>query len=123
MTERQRPYTLADLAEAEARYADAKARVDNYDGNNPNRGRSDLRHASDHLTLVTLYLRAQGDLPKPEPTPKQRLEQALDAAFPQARSKDIVEYEGKRYQLRFAPARQSRSRKTVVEWSRWWQEV
>jgi hypothetical protein len=123
MTKRQRPYTLADLAEAEAGYASAQARVDIFDSNNPNRGQSDLRRAGDHLTRVTLYLQAQGDLPKPEPTRQDNLEQALDAAFPQARSKDMVEYEGKRYQLRFAPARMTRLRKRVAKWERWWQAV
>lgn len=116
-------YTLDDLAKADARYAEAKRRVDDYDGNNPNRGRAELRQAGAYLTMVTLHLQATGLLPKPELTEKQKLEQALNEAFPNAASKEIVEYQGKRYQRRFAPAQMSRSRKSVMQWSKWWEEV
>jgi hypothetical protein len=36
---------------------------------------------------------------------------------------EIVTYDGKRYQRRFAPARMSNSRKTVIDWARGWDEV
>ena len=52
-------------------------------------------------------------------TEQEQLNKDLDAKFPNARSKDVVEFEGKRYQLRFSPAVKSRSGR-VKEWDRTW---
>jgi hypothetical protein len=116
-------YTIDDMVAAQAEFDRAQQRVDDYDGNNPNKHRASLDLARLNLHLIVSDLQQHGVIPKPEPTEKQRLSRALDDKFPNARSRDEVEHEGKRYCLRFAPARRSRSRKTVVEWSRWWEEV
>jgi len=44
-------------------------------------------------------------------------------AFPEARSKEIVEYQGKYYQRRYVPLEKSRSRQTVTDWGKDWVEV
>ena len=116
-------YTVDDMVAAQAELDQAQQRVDDYDGNNPNKHRASLDRARLKLQLVVSDLQRRGIIPKPEPTAKQRLSQILDEKFPNARSRDEVEHEGKCYRLRFAPARMSRSRKTVTEWSRWWEEV
>jgi hypothetical protein len=52
-------------------------------------------------------------------TPEEQINKDLDSKFPNARSKEIAEYNGKRYQLRFSPAVKSRSGR-VKEWDRIW---
>ena len=113
-------YTLDDLKEAENVLRRAQERADNYRRNNPDFGQADIRAAQDRLETITLHLKASGALPL---TDEEKLEDELDAAFPDAKSRDTVEHNGKRYQLRFYPARKSRSGKTVTQWDRWWEEV
>jgi hypothetical protein len=117
------PYTVDDMVAAQAELDHARRRFDDYDGNNPNKHRASLDVARLKLQIIISDLQLRGVIPKPEPTEQQRLKQALDDKFPDARSRDEVEYEGKRYRLRFAPARMSRSSKTVMKWTRWWEEV
>ena len=47
----------------------------------------------------------------------------LDERFPWAKSKQVIEYDGKKYQRRFSPLARSRSGKSVVEWGREWRLV
>jgi parvulin-like peptidyl-prolyl isomerase len=112
--ERQ-PYTLADLASAQAAATAAEDHVANTRHNNPNRGRAGLQHARLTLSVIVSDLQARGILPKPEPTAKQLLEKALDTALPNVQSREEVEHEGKRYRRRFAKAKYG--------WDRWWEEV
>lgn len=113
-------YTLDDLKKAKEELRVADARAENSNRNNPDFGQADIRSAQVKVEIITDQLKAAGLLPK---TAKEIFEEGIDAQFPNAKSKEIVEYNGKRYRLRFAPARMSRSRKSVVEWSRWWEEV
>ncbi|HEU5020025.1 MAG TPA: hypothetical protein VFT69_18855 [Pseudolabrys sp.] len=113
-------YTLDDLAEAQRAVEVCENRVDNHRRNNPNYGRADLRRARDHLDLVVTNLKRQGLIPL---TPKEQLDAALNAKFPNAESKLIVTFEGKRYQRRYRPARRSLSGKTVMEWHGSWEPL
>jgi hypothetical protein len=113
-------YTLDDLNKAKDELRVASDRAENSNRNNPNFGRADIRFAQVKVDIITNELKAAGLLPK---TAKDVFEEGIDAQFPNAKSKEIVEYNGRRYRLRFAPARKSRSGKSVVEWSRWWEEV
>jgi hypothetical protein len=72
--------------------------------------------------MIEALLRYVRAVPRPK-TDRQKLEAELDAQFPNAQSREIVEYQGKHYRRRFAPRSVSRSRKTVTEWSRWWEQV
>ncbi|WP_123347210.1 MULTISPECIES: hypothetical protein [unclassified Enterobacter] len=54
---------------------------------------------------------------------KEKLELKLDLAFPNAQSKEVVDFEGKRYQRCFTPLRMSNSRKNVIEWLKSWKEI
>jgi len=65
-------------------------------------------------------LKESGALPKTE---HEKLESELDRLFPNARSKEIVEHEGRRYQRRFTPLERSRSRKSVTAWGKSWDKV
>ncbi len=44
----------------------------------------------------------------------------LDKRYPKAESRQIVEFEGRRYQRRFTPVSKSLSGKTVKEWAKSW---
>jgi len=113
-------YTLEDLEEARAELKRASYRADNHRGNNPDFGQSDIRAARLKVDLIMGELKATGVLPI---TDQERLEAELDKRGPNAKSREMVEHNGKRYQRRFAPAEKSRSRKTVTLWARWWEEV
>lgn len=54
---------------------------------------------------------------------QKALEDTLDALFPNARSRDIVEHSGQRYQKRFAPDTMSSSGRTVRKWKTWWEPL
>lgn len=113
-------YTLDDLKKAQEELRMASDRAASSSSNNINFGQSDIHSAQDMLEIITADLKQTGLLPK---TAKEVLEDEIDKEFPNARSKQIVEHKGRKYQLRFAPARMSRSRQTVKKWLRWWEEV
>lgn len=110
-------YTLEDLEQARAELRAHSDRFDRYSGNNPNKYRSDIDMARMQVELIESSLKASGVLPKSE---QELLEERIDAAFPKARSKDIIEFEGRKYQLRFWPKRKSRSGQ-VKEWAHGWE--
>ncbi len=55
-----------------------------------------------------------------ELTEQERLSQNLDRLYPNARRRQIVEFEGKCYQRVFSPLEKSRSDKSVKVWGREW---
>jgi hypothetical protein len=110
-------YTLDDLLAAERELKRLRTAFDGYSGNNPDKYESDLKAARRDLDFVTDALKRQGTIPWTE---EENLAHVLDAKFPKARSKQVVEHEGERYQLRFSPIEWSRSRKTVARWDRAW---
>lgn len=89
------PYSLADLDAAGAKLEAEEQRWANYTGNNPDKWATDRCQARDKVTAIEASLKASGPLARSE---HELLEQTLDAAFPGARSRQIVEHEGKRYQ-------------------------
>ncbi|BEE04785.1 MULTISPECIES: hypothetical protein [Aeromonas] len=113
-------YTLEDLKKAESDLQDWQRRSDNYDGNNPNKYDSSLKQAKAMVRMIKDQLKADGLLSMSE---SEQLSARLDAAFPYASSKEIVEFEGKKYQRMFYPLQKSRSGKTVTEWGKSWSLV
>jgi hypothetical protein len=105
-------YTLEGLKEAREDLKRWEERC-----NNPNQYQGHINAARSLIRRITRVLKQNGTLPR---TPQEQLDSELDAKFPKARSKDIVEYNGQRYQLRFTPFIRSRSRKTVKEWDHTW---
>ena len=93
-------YTLEDLKKAESDLQDWQRRSDNYDGNNPNKYDSSLKQARAMVRMIKDQLKADGLLSMSE---SEQLSARLDAAFPYASSKEIVEFEGKKYQRMFYP--------------------
>jgi hypothetical protein len=118
--EERMPYTLDDLEKAKAEVERISNWIANSNSNNPDAGQADLRAAMRELRHITASLKATGILPLTE---AEKFNAELDKLFPNAKSKEIVEYQGKKYQRRFYPADKSRSGKTVFEWDKWWEEV
>lgn len=111
---------LDQYEDAKAKLAAIQTRWANYDGNNPEKFRSALREAREQLAAVELELKKGGHI---EMTEAERLPAALDKAFPNARSKEIVTFEGTRFQRRFYPATRSNSGKSVRTWDKGWEIV
>lgn len=113
-------YTLEDYENAKAELASWNERWENYSGNNPDKYQADIKAAERKVRDIERYLKDIGVL---ELTEKEKLEKDLDQAFPGAQSKEVVEYNGKKYRRRYWPIEKSRSRKTVTEWGKSWELV
>jgi hypothetical protein len=110
-------YTLEDLAQAEAelkRWDDAFA---NDSSNNPNKYEAQRRDGRSKVRLITEHLKLSGIIEK---TDAEKLNDELDRLCPNAASKSVVVHNGCKYQVRYFPLVQSRSRKTVKEWGHEW---
>jgi hypothetical protein len=113
-------YTLEDLRAAQAELDSLNRRSDNYSGNNPDKYRTSIGEAGAKVRAIEAELKRTGLL---ERSPQEQLEHELDVAFPKAASKQVVEFNGKRYMRRFTPRRRSLSGKTVKEWTGSWEAV
>jgi len=113
-------YTADDLEKAREALRAWEDRFDRYTGNNLDKYQSDIKAARREVRMIEGALKADGAISLSE---KEQLEKELDAAFPEATSKQIVEHGGRRFQRRFWPVEKSRSGKTVTEWGRGWTEV
>lgn len=110
-------YTLKDLEEAQAALEACQKRCADYDGNNPDKYRAHVGPAQSLVRSITESLKAQGLIPRTE---QETLEARLDSEFPKAGSKQVIEFEGKKYQKQFYPLSRSRSGKSVNEWGERW---
>lgn len=113
-------YTLDDYNAAKDKLQALNQRWENYSGNNPDKYRTSITEAEAKVRVIDAALKADGTL---ERTPREDLERRIDLAFPNARSKQAVEFEGRRYIRRFIPSRKSLSGKTVKEWDKFWEDV
>lgn len=108
-------YTEEDFEEAKRDLE--RANEIGMSGNNPNAGRARQQAARARLRTVEQALK-QSD--KVEKAPEERLTEELDELYPNARSKTVVEYQGKKYQVRYFPLESSRTGKIVFEWGHQW---
>ncbi|WP_038492309.1 hypothetical protein [Janthinobacterium agaricidamnosum] len=110
-------YTLDDLAKAKdelERWNDAFA---NDSSNNPNKYAAQRRDAGSKVRRITELLKLSGIIEKTE---EEKLNDELDGLYPNAAAKSVVSHNGCKYQIRYFPLVQSRSRKTVKEWGHKW---
>jgi len=112
--------TLEKLEEARHELARWNERFDKYSGNNPSRYQSDISAARQRVRDLEDDLKAAGALPR---SAQEQLESELAHAFPNAKSKEVFEYQGRKYLGRFWPLERSNSRKTVTQWGRGWELV
>ncbi len=106
-------YTLGDL-ERERQWDSG------FGPNNPGAEARELAGHHRRLREIEDYLKAEGLLEKTE---EEKITEKLDKSYPNAKSKTIVEYNSKRYQIRYFPFEKSRSGKTVKEWGHAWRLV
>jgi hypothetical protein len=113
-------YSLEDLEKAQKSLLAWVDRFDRYSGNNPNKYQSDIKAARRQVSMIEEALKSSGSLVMTE---KEHIERELDSEFPDTKSKQIVEHQGRKYQRRFWPIEKSRSGKKVMEWGRGWDDV
>jgi len=113
-------YTLEDLAAAQKELQHWNDAFADDSSNNPNKYAAQRRDAGIKVRRIETYLQDQDIIAKSE---EQILADELDALYPNAPSRAIVNHNGKRYQIVYYPLVQSRSRKTVKEWGRRWKEL
>lgn len=114
------PETLEGLEQAKEHLERLEERDSMDTSGNPDKYHTRINNARMEVRRITGSLKEQGLLSY---TDQEILNRKLDAAFPRARSRDVVEFEGARYQKRFSPATKSRSRKTVTSWNQWWRQL
>ena len=113
-------YTKDDLDQAKAELERVQKAWENYSGNNPDKYRAQIRDAGTRVRTIERHLKEAGVIPM---TDAELLERELDATFPDAQSKQVVEHKGKRYQRNFNPLGKSLTGKTVTEWGKEWKEL
>ncbi|WP_137917189.1 hypothetical protein [Hydrogenophaga sp. 2FB] len=112
--------TIEDLEVARTKLKEVLERWDNYDGNNPDKYKAAIADAKVLVHDLETKLKAAGVL---ELTEEEKLFKVLDRQFPNAGSRDVVEYDGRKFQRRFTPVATSVSGKTVRAWRPYWVEV
>lgn len=113
-------YTKEDLDAAKAELEQIEERWANDSSNNPDKYEAERKAVRRRVHEIEAALKATGEIASTE---QEVLERELDDAFPDAVSKEVVEYKNKRYRRRFLPQERSRSRKTVTKWGKLWEEV
>ncbi len=116
--ESEKTYTLEDLEKAKKTYEYWLKCMGDYDGGNPNKYHAEVRASASMVREIEQALKAAGVL---EMTEAEKINAELDGFYPNAQSRSIVEYKGKKYQIRYFPLSASRSGKTVHEWGHQWQ--
>lgn len=106
-------YTLEGFEKAKAGLRRWVGRFDRYSGNNPNKYQSDIKAARRHVRTIEETLKAAGLV---QVSDTDFIEKELDVAFPNAASKQVVEFKGRRFQRWFWPIEKSRSGTSVREW-------
>jgi hypothetical protein len=97
-----------------------KEKLVNSSSNNPESNRSRINTLKAEIDNLAKDLKLSGELPMNN---EEKISFQLDALYPDAKSKTIVEYEGKKYKIRYYAAQESRSGKTVQRWSHKWELV
>jgi len=113
-------YTIADLEKAKKTYDYYLKLMGDYDGGNLHKYHAEVSRSGVKVTEIERSLKAAGIL---EMTEQERLDARLDKLYPYATSRRIIEYNGKKYQLRYYPLSASRSGKTVLEWGHEWRRL
>jgi hypothetical protein len=112
--------TIDDYNAMSSELAALRSQEDKYSGNNPNKYRASIADTSARLRAIETELKAAGVL---RSTEQEELERQLDLQFRDARNKEVVEFNGRRFVRRFTPIGMSLSGKTVKEWGKSWEEL
>ena len=110
-------YSLDDLEKAKTELKLWEDRFANDSSNNPNKYQSQIKQARRAVRSIKEVLKMNGVL---EMSEQEKITAELDKLYPNAKSKTIVEYTGRKYQIRYFPRERSRSRKSVTDWGHQW---
>ncbi|WP_295929789.1 hypothetical protein [uncultured Xanthomonas sp.] len=113
-------YTLDDHVKAKEALELLRSKRSNDSGNNPNKFRTEIETAKARLLDIESTLKEAGILQR---TATEQRDHLLDKAFPEARSREVVEWQGKRFMKRYTAASKSLSGKTVYRWNTHWEEL
>ena len=113
-------YTLADLEEAKENLLRSQERAANARGNNPNKGRADIRFCVSRVRAIEADLKSQGLIDRTE---DEVTNVELDKLHPNAKSKSTVTHKGQKFQIKYFPTSHSRSGITVLGWGHKWHPV
>jgi hypothetical protein len=94
-----------------------------FGSNNPGAFSRQLAEHRDRLREIETYLKSEGVLEKTEADKfleeNKKINEELNRLYPDVKSKTIVEYNGKKYQIRYFPLRKRQGK--VLEWEHaWW---
>ena len=78
---------------------------------------TEIKNAEATCHRLAMKCKIMGLIPKTE---RELLNERINAAFPKAKSKQIVEFEGAKYKNTYSPRELSNSRKTVKSWDQEW---
>ncbi|RWR29902.1 hypothetical protein D2T31_08330 [Sinirhodobacter populi] len=112
--------TIDDLKAAKAELESLQDRDSMDTSGNPEKYHTRIAGARQRVYEIEKALKSAGAIPRTE---HEEMEFKLDKAFPAAKSRDIVEFEGTRFQRRFRPFTKSRSGKTVTTWDAYWTKL
>lgn len=110
-------HTIDDLQVAKADMERLEERDSMDTSGNPEKYHTRIAAARRRVYEVEKALKSAGAIPMSE---HKEMEFKLDKIFPAARSREIVEFKGMRFQRRFRPLTKSRSGKTVTTWDAYW---
>jgi hypothetical protein len=104
-------YTLQDYESAKADLESLNAKWENYSGNNPDKYRASIQDAQEKVHEISVALKAAGSLPR---TADEERDHQLDLAFPNAQSREVVSWHGKKFMRRFTYRKQSLGQNSQV---------
>ncbi len=114
-------HTIEDLRQANAALDEVAERWSAaYSENCTNPLDAEAKAAAEKVRHIEEDLRRRGLLPF---TAHELLEESLDQRYPDAQSKEVVLYNGKRYRRRFYPLALSKSGKSVKQWVKKWEPL
>lgn len=113
-------HTIEGLEAAKAELERLQERDSMDTSGNPDKYHSRIATARRQVYEIERALKSGGAIPCTE---HEEMEFKLDKAFPAARSREIVDFEGVRFQRRFRPFTKSRSGKTVTTWHAYWTKL
>lgn len=111
-------YTINDFKKANAELDEIEKRwTAAYSADGPNPLDAEAKLVAGKVREIEEDLKRRGIIPY---TDHELAEASLDAAFPNAQSKEVVTYNGKRYRRKFYPVEKSKTGKTVRKWGKAW---
>jgi hypothetical protein len=113
-------YTLDDLNAATTALDAILSKWDRYSGNNPDKFSAKIADVKVRVHEITVALKASGVVARTE---DEERDHQLDLAFPSARSKQIVLWNGNRYERVFTPVATSLSGTSVKAWAKTWRQA